>query len=56
MFGVIIGSEQVPLDVSDIWAGWEEFCVFYKWIVRFLSEGIMLRRKKSTDSRLPTLE
>jgi len=36
MFGVIIGSEEVPLDVSDVGAGWEEFSVFYEWIVRFL--------------------
>jgi hypothetical protein len=36
MFGVIIRNEHVPLDVSDIWAGGEEFGVFYKWIVRFL--------------------
>jgi len=35
MVGVIIGSEYVPLDVSDIWACGEEFSVFYEWIVRF---------------------
>ena len=32
----IIGSEHVPLDVSDIWAGGKEFGVFCKWIVRFV--------------------
>jgi len=36
MFGVIIGSKYVPLDVSDVWICGEEFSVFQKWIVRFL--------------------
>ena len=35
IFGAMIASEHVPLDVSYIRAVGEEFGVFYKWYISF---------------------